>query len=216
LKNNNNENSFKKFNNYSNMKMKKRMSAPNHNRNADMVQSNMHLERRMAPLRATSLNANELDDSDDEELMDEGGVSGGGGGSGATTNVSESGGGSSTFKIERRTTILSDNKDHKVSIAIIELAPQFRYFTTPSLEAKAYLQVRAINNSVFSLLASDKVSVFFDGSFVCNTNLKQIMPGESFSVFLGTDSTVKVEHKLVKKSSNEGAAGTFMVILFFV
>jgi hypothetical protein len=56
--------------------------------------------------------------------------------------------------------------------------------------------VRAINSSRYPLLASDKASVFFDGSFVCTTNLKMIYPGESFSVFLGTDSTVKVRYKL--------------------
>jgi hypothetical protein len=70
--------------------------------------------------------------------------------------------------------------------------------------------VRAINSSAFPLLASDKVSVFFDGSFVCSTSLKQIFPGESFSAFLGTDSAVKVEHKLVKKSTCEGKESGFM------
>ena len=94
--------------------------------------------------------------------------------------------------------------------AMVELQPQFRHFTTPSLEENAYLQVRAVNSSAYPLLASEKVAVFFDGSYVCQTALKMIYPGESFSVFLGTDPGVKVEHKLVKMSTNEGKEGTFM------
>jgi uncharacterized protein (TIGR02231 family) len=191
------------------MKKSKRNSAPRFEvqRNDVHSRANMNMmQSRMVPVRQTSLNAAELDLSDDSDLDDDDN------GIGATAAVaSQSAGGSSTFRIERNTTILSDNKDHKVCIAVIELAPQFRYFATPALEAKAYLQVRANNNSAYSLLASNKVSVFFDGSYVCNTSLKQIQPGESFSVFLGTDVSVKVEHKLVKKSSNEGTAATFMV-----
>jgi uncharacterized protein (TIGR02231 family) len=178
------------------------------------MQLQMPMQAMMAPpdLERTSLCAQEADMSDDSGSDDEDSAVGGGGGRGIrpTAKVAESGGGSSTFQIERKTTVQSDSKDHKVCIALLELSPRFRYFATPALEAKAYLQVQAVNTSAFTLLKSESVAVFFDGSFVCSTHIKGISPGESFSVFLGADAAVKVEHKLLKKSSNEGAAGSFL------
>jgi uncharacterized protein (TIGR02231 family) len=157
----------------------------------------------MLPERRLSCDADELDFDLSAGEEDDGGIT-------SSTTVAGASGGSSTFHIERRTAIASDAKEHKVCVAMIELQPEFRHFCTPSLEPMAYLQVRAVNSSLYPLLASSKASVFFDGSFVCTTALKMIYPGESFSVFLGTDSTVKVQHKLVDKSTNEGAAATFM------
>eukprot|EP00121_Abeoforma_whisleri_P014898 Awhi_evm1s13737 len=170
-----------------------------------MQQQQMPQQSMMPPRlsRRLSITADELDDSDDDELKSGREMEG-------NTTVGDGGGGSSTFQIERKSTIASDNKNHKVCIALIDLSPQFRYFMTPSLEQKAYLQVRALNSSAYPILASDLVSVFFDGSFVCKTSLKNIYPNESFSVFLGTDNTLKVSHKLLKKTIKEGDSGGFI------
>merc|ERR1719267_435899 len=120
------------------------------------------------------------------------------------TAAVEGGAGSATFKIERRSSIASDNKEHKVTITILDLVPSLRYFATPALEACTYRQARTTNSSGFPLLASDRVAVFFDGSFVTTTALKDTSPGETLMFFLGVDSSVKTEHRLIKKSSNTG------------
>jgi len=72
------------------------------------------------------------------------------------------------------------------------------------------MQVKTTNSSSFPLLPSESVSVFFDGSYVCKTELKEIFPSESFSVFLGVDNSVKCSHKVLKKKKKEGAEGGFM------
>ena len=72
------------------------------------------------------------------------------------------------------------------------------------------MQVKTTNSSSFPLLPSKSVSVFFDGSYVCKTELKEIFPSESFSVFLGVDNSVKCSHKVLKKKKKEGAEGGFM------
>lgn len=155
-----------------------------------------------APERRYSFEAEEAyDESDDDELF--------GGGMVADTSVSDAGGGSSTFKIVRKTAIASDSKEHKVSIAMINLDPDFRYFLTPSIEAKAYTQCRTINKSAFTFLEGP-ASVFMEGSFVCHSLLKNVLPNESFSVFLGTDTSLKVSHKLLKKSTKQGEQGGYM------
>ena len=269
------------------------------------VQAVMH-ERRMVPNRALSIDASEALGSSfggsGSNSDDEGGGGGGGSGRTATATVAEGSGGSSTFLVERPTTVASGAKDHKVCIAVVELAPRFRYFTTPSLEAKAFLQVAflpfclalvasalliilvaryaATGHHCLLLLAcpgpsrelkllptaperggvrlfgrllrvqdqpqadQPRRNVFgaqiycaaraqhFVGRWslvplgslcvVCSTRSVSVvvsLPRAACSlslslfftqVFLGTDASVKVEHKLVKKSSSEGSAGGFM------
>ena len=151
--------------------------------------------------RRLSLDAEEGDMSDNDMDTENDAF----GGMAASTSVADGGGGSSTFKIERATAIASDSKEHKVCVAMLELDPTFRFFLTPSIEAKAYTQARVTNTSAYTFLQGS-ASVFFDGSFICHTKLKEVMSGESFSIFLGTDSQLKVSHKLLKKSTKEGEA----------
>jgi len=160
--------------------------------------------RMAAPMRRlerqTSMDATEAragSDSDSEEADEAGGGE-------AQAGVKDGGSvGHATFTIERLVNIASDNKPHKVTVATIPLTPHFIYFATPSLEELAYLQARATNQSQYKLLASTKVSVFFDGGFVTTTSLKDISPGEEIMTFLGADTGVKVEFKRLKTSHQE-------------
>eukprot|EP00808_Paulinella_micropora_P018571 g7491.t1 len=104
------------------------------------------------------------------------------------------GAGSATFQIVTPATIASDNKEHKVTIAMLETRPSFRYFCTPELEEVAYLQCRATNLSAYPLLETrNGVSIFMDGSFVTKTGIKYTSPGEAFFTFLGVDPSIKVQ-----------------------
>uniref|UniRef100_A0A7S2SQQ5 Protein F37C4.5 n=1 Tax=Rhizochromulina marina TaxID=1034831 RepID=A0A7S2SQQ5_9STRA len=140
-------------------------------------------------------------DSDDEEEADMSFATM------ATAGVSAGAGGSATFHIDRKSTIASNNKEHKVTVAIIDLTPDIRHFCTPELEERAYIQARATNSSPYPLLESNRVSIFFDGNFITTTTIKHTSPGETITVFLGVDSQVKVEHRLVTKSENTGQDG---------
>jgi len=64
----------------------------------------------------------------------------------------------------------------------------------------AFAKVKAANTSSFPLLASSKVSVFLDGSFVTTTQLKDVSPSEEFTTFLGVDSALKLEHQQVRSA----------------
>jgi uncharacterized protein (TIGR02231 family) len=118
------------------------------------------------------------------------------------SSVTNSEMGSATFGIDRVMTILSDNKPHKSTIAMITLQPTFLYFCTPGTEEAAYLQVKTTNTSQYHLLPSEKVSVFLDGSFTTTSKLQDISPGESFNTFLGVDGAIRVEHKQIKSQSS--------------
>lgn len=103
------------------------------------------------------------------------------------------------YEIAGRSTIVSDNQVHKVGIMTRTLALHFRYSTVPKLSARAYLKVKATNNTPYTLLPG-QASVFLDQSFVTTTTLGRIARDESFWTFLGADDDIQVEYKLVNKT----------------
>lgn len=73
-------------------------------------------------------------------------------------------------------------------------------YTAPGLSPHAYLQTRTQNTSEYPFLASEQVSVFFDGNFVTTSSMKHVSPGESFHSFLGVDPSVKVDYRPVRQT----------------
>jgi len=119
------------------------------------------------------------------------------------TAVADTGAGNVSFAVERKVSINADNQPHKVTIAVLDLKPRFMYFTTPEQEEKVYMQVRVMNDSSYKLLASSKVAVFFNGSFVTTTQIGDTNPGEEINTFLGQDTSVKVEYKKLKTQHSQ-------------
>jgi len=57
-----------------------------------------------------------------------------------------------------------------------------------------YLLSTTINKSGYQFLPSNKASVFLDGNFVSNTTMNNVLPGSSFRVFLGVDSSISINY----------------------
>ena len=72
---------------------------------------------------------------------------------------------STTYEVTRTTTIPCDNTSHKVSLAIIDLAPVFEYESVPKKAAHAYLKARVKNTSQYALLAGP-TNIFLDNNFI--------------------------------------------------
>jgi len=113
---------------------------------------------------------------------------------------------SATYHIERKTTIDSDQKPHKVTIAKCHVETTPEYVVVPAKSEHAYLKASAKNTSQFQLLEGD-MNVFVDGLFVTTSKLKKTSPGEEFQLYLGVDSAVKVDIKPVSKQVE--TTGTF-------
>jgi uncharacterized protein (TIGR02231 family) len=110
----------------------------------------------------------------------------------------ESGALSAVFAIPGKTTVASDNQEHTVAIMTRDFPATFRYSTVPKLAARAYLKAKAVNGTDFPLLRG-ATSVFLDNSFVANSTLDNVAPGEEFWTFLGVDEAVKVEYKRLNR-----------------
>ena len=91
----------------------------------------------------------------------------------------------------RPTSIPSNNTEHKVSLALIKVIPDFQHISQPEMNSNVYLQANVTNSSEFPLLAGC-CSVFLDGNFLSKTNLSNVSPQEPFFLSLGADSQVKV------------------------
>ena len=74
----------------------------------------------------------------------------------ATATVQE-GGAATTFHIQRRGNVESDNKPHKVTVMMTELESSFRYYAAPAVNPKAYLQCLTTNTTDFTLLPTSQV-----------------------------------------------------------
>ncbi|XP_059165449.1 protein F37C4.5-like [Physella acuta] len=121
---------------------------------------------------------------------------------------------STTYEIARQSTIPSDNTEHKVTVAIIDLKPTLSYLTIPKVVPHAYLQAKVTNSSPYTLLAG-RTNIFLDNSFVAKAEINAVSPKEEFECSLGVDPGVRVDYKpLIKVNSSSGIISKTQIITY--
>lgn len=162
-------------------------------------------------VRANSMDLLTHNQSDYLSMDDTGYGDGGGGGASKLDRAAIAGSGdagSTSFTIQRKVTIASDGKPHKVTVTVQTIQPQTIHYVVPSVSVFVYLQAKAVNTSPYPLLASNKVNVFLDGNFISTTTLRQASSGETFNVFLGVDPAIKVDYMPCRMTArNKGWLG---------
>jgi len=108
---------------------------------------------------------------------------------------------SATFTIPRKATIMSDSKPHKVTIKLLKLEANFSYTMIPRLSLQSYLKASVKNTTKTTTFIAGSMNVFVDQNFIAKSDIPTIAPNESIGLFLGTDPSVKVEYRPVKKMS---------------
>jgi len=108
-----------------------------------------------------------------------------------------------SFVLPRKTTIASDDKEHRVTMKVLTLPAKFEYSLAPKVSTSAYLKANIRNASEFPLLPGP-LNVFIDGDFATKSKISSpISPEESMGVFLGTDDNIKVMYTQDKKTKKE-------------
>lgn len=105
---------------------------------------------------------------------------------------------SSVFEIPGTNTILSDNQEHQVTIAIEDFPAYFRYSTVPKLAPFAYLKAKVKNDSEYPFLKGE-ANIFLDDNFVTTASFDFAAPTDEFWTFLGVDENIKIKYKLIRK-----------------
>jgi len=99
-----------------------------------------------------------------------------------------------TFVIPRKSTITADSKTHKVTIRTLPFVADFTYTVIPKLSLNAYLKASIKNNTKNIPLLPGPMNVFVDNNFVAKSDIPLLNPNESLGVFLGIDSSIKIEY----------------------
>jgi hypothetical protein len=102
---------------------------------------------------------------------------------------------STTFELNTKNTIPSDNSTHKVTIALSNLPIEFSYTAIPKLLPKVYLKGKVKNNNDYPLLEGE-LNIFVDNDFVNRTYMPTIVATDTFEIALGIDESIRCEKKL--------------------
>lgn len=103
---------------------------------------------------------------------------------------------STTFELNTKNTIPSDNSSHKVTIAINNLPIDFSYTSIPKVLEKVYVKGKVANKNDYPLLEGE-INIFVDKDFVNRTFLNTIVPTDTLELALGIDESIKCE-KILK------------------
>jgi len=106
---------------------------------------------------------------------------------------------STTFTIPRKSTIVADNKPHKVTIKLLKFQADYTYTILPKLSPHAYLKASIRNTSKDTPLLPGPMNVFMDNNFVAKSEIPLISPNESLGIFLGIDPGIKFEYQPLKQ-----------------
>ena len=103
---------------------------------------------------------------------------------------------STTFEINAKNTIPSDNSSHKITIAMNNLPIDFSYTSIPKVLEKVYVKGKVANKNDYPLLEGE-INIFVDNDFVNRTFLNTIVPTDTLELALGIDESIKCE-KILK------------------
>jgi len=95
----------------------------------------------------------------------------------------------------------------KVLVSMDRLPVEYRYIIMADIEEAAYLKIKMKNTLPYPILGGP-VQVFRDHDYIGESVIKNIVPGEDFELFMGTDDRIKVKRELVNRySGKKGITG---------
>jgi uncharacterized protein (TIGR02231 family) len=103
-----------------------------------------------------------------------------------------------SYQLASRTSLPSRSDRQLIQIASVPLKGDFDRLASPVLTSFVYEEARLTNSSDHVFLAGP-VATFLGGQFVGRGALSTITVGESFTVGLGIDESLRAERELVKK-----------------
>lgn len=114
---------------------------------------------------------------------------------------------STSFIVEDKISIPSDNSNHQVTIAIKDVPTVLKYSSVPKLFAGVYLKGYLINTFDFPILGGE-LNVFVDNDFIKKTGCEKTIQNDTLVVTLGADDKLQAEKKLIyRKIESAGLFG---------
>jgi len=124
-----------------------------------------------------------------------------------TAEVGQSGesGAGITYTVALPVAVPADGAPRKTTVAKFEADAVLDYLTVPVIAAEAYLRATVTNGPL--LLLPGTARVFHGTQYVGKTDLDTVAGGEEFEVQLGVDDQIRVERKLIRRSTSKAVLG---------
>ncbi len=111
-----------------------------------------------------------------------------------------------TFQIPKKQTIAAGTRKFRALIVKETFESELTYTATPKISQRVFLNTKLKNTSDFQLLPGQS-GIYLDGSFAGRHWMKNTAPGKELELGLGSDDSIHVERKLIKKE--DGGEGFF-------
>ncbi|HFA48621.1 MAG TPA: mucoidy inhibitor MuiA family protein [Bacteroidetes bacterium] len=111
------------------------------------------------------------------------------------------------FEIESAYSIPSDGKTRMVDIKVENVPADYRYFTAPKIEEKAYLTAHIPDWQELNLLDGE-VNLFFEGAFLGKSLLDTRKAGDTLDISLGVDKGIVVKRTKLKDFTSRRFLGS--------
>ncbi|KAB5591411.1 hypothetical protein CTheo_5165 [Ceratobasidium theobromae] len=118
---------------------------------------------------------------------------------------------SATFGIPGQSNIPSDEGNHKVVIAVLDLEAELEWVCVPREKESVFLTCMVVNSSEFTLLPGE-ASVFLDNNFVSKSRIVHVSPNDSFKTSLGSDSAIHITYPSAKTLNRQTAQSSFSLL----
>jgi len=106
-----------------------------------------------------------------------------------------------SYQLNGRTSLPSRSDRQLIQIASLPMKADFYRMAIPVLTIAVYDQADVVNSSKMVLLAGP-VSTYVDGQFVGHGDVPTVSIGETFTIGLGIDSSLRARRELAKKSES--------------
>lgn len=105
-----------------------------------------------------------------------------------------------SFDIDIPYDILSNGKQHSVSLKELKLPAVYKYYAAPRVESEAFLVAEINDYSQFNLL-SGEANIIFEGMYVGKTYIDPNQTSEELKLSMGRDKRVSVKREKVADKS---------------
>lgn len=111
------------------------------------------------------------------------------------------------YKIDEKYTLETDGKTTKIGIKNIDIPALYEYISTPKVDPSAFLTAKVLNWQDYDL-QSGETNLYYEGTFLGKNYLDLSTVGDTLSLSLGKDNSIKVSRKLLKEFSSKKFIGS--------
>jgi hypothetical protein len=111
------------------------------------------------------------------------------------------------YKIDEKYSLETDGKTTTIGIKRIDIPALYEYFTVPKVDPSAFLTAKVLNWQEFDL-QSGETNLYYEGTFLGKTYLDLSAVGDTLSLSLGKDNSIRVSRKLLKEFSSKKFIGS--------